>query len=56
MKARRVLVTLELDTDVTIPDLRNPKMWDSPALGIHVVQVQVNVARGVTPKRKARHK
>lgn len=52
MKARRVLVMLEIETDLPLALLRDRRGW-----GSHVVlQAQANVIRPTTTKRKARKK
>jgi len=50
MKPRRVFVTLELMTLEHLDALRDRSRWHSGTT--HALQVQVNVARAVTPKKK----
>ena len=50
MKARRVIVTLEIETDFSLAKLQNRAWWQgelaaSTARGVNVVQVQANVVR-----------
>jgi len=51
MRVRRVHVSLELDTDMPLRLLKDPKWWRVPLLGraIAVMQVQVNVMREQKP-------
>ena len=61
MKPRRVIVTMELLTDKTVPELRDKAFWseklasgsllpdDSKASAVH--RVQVNVIRPTKPER-----
>ena len=56
MKSRRVTVTLEIETDVTLWRLRSAKVWNAtlsllrgtrkaPTGELHVLQAQANVIR-----------
>lgn len=65
MKARRVLVALEVETDVPLSVLRNARLWTDMVTGVSsltnldtvVHQAQANVVRDGKPKaRKKRRK
>lgn len=54
MKSRRVVVTIEMETDVPLAELKNDyQLWEPGAFGNHATihQVQVNVIRA---KKKAK--
>lgn len=64
MKTRRVMVTLELETDATIAELRDREVWVAPdgvldasrvifGDSTRVIQVQANV---IKPGKKAKAK
>lgn len=58
MKARRVFVTLEIETNLPLNVLRHRELWHFKGAGEEskCLQVQANVARGATPKKKRRGK
>jgi len=57
MKPRRVLVTLELETDASLTRLRSAGWWASMLQYVgQVHQAQVNVIRVTPPKKRAKGK
>lgn len=52
MKARRVFVMLEVETDIPLKLLRDPLTWSSAGCGWFVMQTSANVARKIKSKRK----
>ena len=52
MKARKVVVQMELLTDIGIKELREPKLWSIMQIGIFdVKQIQVNVVKDDKKKK-----
>ncbi len=58
MKARRVFVMLELETDLPLSVLRDKRNWTGKGARIEAIchQVQANAARGATNKVKGKSK
>jgi hypothetical protein len=48
-KARRVQITLEIETALPEKDLKNKQFWTNPDVYVH--QVTMNVFQGVAPKK-----
>lgn len=54
-KLRRVLVMLELETNVPFPELKDAAWWElgfPPKATVHINQVQVNVQTKKAPNKK----